>query len=82
MSDEKIQAVQVTKYRLSDRVKKLLYYNTEIKKAIAESIGVDYWTVHRWIKNGDAKATQIHVLEAIRELTGLTDEVILEEKTA
>lgn len=82
MSDEKIEVVTVTRYRLSDKVRKLLFHNTEIKKAIAASIGVDYWTVHRWLKNGNAKATQIHVLQAIRELTGLTDDVILEEKTA
>lgn len=64
---------------LSSRTKNLLLPNKRIKELIADAVGVDYWTIHRWIQNDDSKITQAGAMKVIRDETGLTDDLILTE---
>lgn len=71
-----------SKICLSTRAKNLLLPHKQIKQKIADAIGKDYWTVHRWIQHDDSKITQAAALQVIREETGLTNELILQEIAA
>lgn len=78
-TENNFQSEPVGKVVLSLRTQLLLKSNTAIKQMIADAIGVDYWTVHRWIKKNNPKVTQAAGLKVIREQTGLTDDLILTE---
>lgn len=64
---------------LSVRAKNLLEPNKRIKDKIAAACGVNTWTVHRWIVSGDSRITQASAMKIIREETGLSDELLLQE---
>lgn len=66
---------------LSSRAKNLLLPNRAIKQKIADAMGVDYYTVHRYIRDDSEKITVGSAMVVIREETGLTDDLLLMEKT-
>lgn len=82
MTEENFSEATTNVVVLSDRVRNLLRSNTNIKQLIADAIGVDYFTVHRWIKKNDPKITQAAGMKVIREQTGLTDDLILTNHAA
>lgn len=51
------------------------------KEKIAESCDREPSTVYRWIANADDNLTKAGPLKAIREITGLTDNELLEEES-
>jgi hypothetical protein len=51
----------------------------EIKKRIADSIGVSENTLYRYLRDNDDSLTKVAALEVIREVTGLNDDQILEK---
>jgi hypothetical protein len=67
---------------LSARAKNLLLPNRMIKQKIADAMGLDYFTIHRWIREDDEKITQGAAMKVIREETGLTDELLLTERVS
>jgi hypothetical protein len=64
---------------LTVRAQNLLLHNRRIKDKIAASCGVVAWTVHRWIRDNDSDITQASAMKVIRDETGLTDDLILQE---
>jgi transcriptional regulator with XRE-family HTH domain len=51
----------------------------EIKKKLADALGVTVPSINRYLRDNDDSLTKVAALEVIREVTGLTDDQILEK---
>lgn len=52
--------------------------DADFRKRLAEVLGVSEPTIYRYINNNDDTLTKAAALQLIREVTGLTDDQILE----
>lgn len=53
--------------------------SSEIKKAISKQEGITEEAVRRWIRNDSKNLTRASVLRVIKDLTGLSDDQLLNE---
>lgn len=56
---------------LNDNIRQLVLKNKDLKDKIALAVGVDYWTVHRWLKNNSTKITHLSALQVMSEAIGV-----------
>ncbi len=54
--------------------------NDEVKMAIAKATDRSFRTIEKWIRENDTLLTLAASLAVIKELTGLTESELLEEK--
>lgn len=61
------------------RAAKLCLQSPEVKEAIARIEDVRIETVRKWVRDNDDNLTKASVVKVIKDMSGLTEDQILEE---
>jgi hypothetical protein len=60
---------------------KIFLQSPEVKEAISATEGVRIETVRKWVRDEDDNLTKASVIKVIKDMSGLTEDQILEEPT-
>lgn len=63
--------------KLSDRAILAIRKDTQLKGRLQMCLSISGNTLYKWLRDNDPKLTSASALEAIRESTELTDDVLL-----
>lgn len=61
------------------RAAKIFLQSPEVKEAISRVEGVRIETVRKWVRDEDDNLTKASVIKVIKDMSGLTEDQILEE---
>lgn len=59
-----------------------LQASTSLRNRISEMEGKTPQTINRWVRDNDSNLTKAAIINAIKEVTGLTEDQLLEEAVA